>query len=172
MVEFLKKQLRAIASINAVLILFFFTSCNLFENGFVNKLIFEKNVYVRGTTSDSGYINLLENQDYLNQKNSSSNISGILAQYRVTRNATLTDIAVNLYFGENQANVFLGSAYIEKGEIHSEFQNLKIESSWPQLVALIMRNDGFWYSAKGNSPNADVDIEPIRITIYGTFENK
>ena len=45
-----------------------------------------------------------------------------------------------------------------------------MESTYHQLIDLIMTKDAFWYAIQGSTENADVDIEPIRITVYGTFE--
>lgn len=154
----------------AMLPILFFSDCYSTEDKFVHEITFEENAYVRGTTSDAGYVNLLENQDYVANKGSIKEITGVKIQYRVTRNGTPTDITVNFYFGENKADVFLGSAFLAQGETHSEFQNLSMENSYYQMIDLIMRKDAFWYSIQGNTKSADVDIEPVRITIYGTFK--
>ena len=47
--------------------------------------------------------------------------------------------------------------------------NLILDNSYYQLIDLILRNDAFWYSIQGNTDQADVDFEPVRVTIYGTF---
>ena len=45
-----------------------------------------------------------------------------------------------------------------------------MESSYYKMVDLIMKKDAFWYSIRGNTAAADVDFEPVRIIIIGTFD--
>jgi hypothetical protein len=46
---------------------------------------------------------------------------------------------------------------------------LTLDSSYYQLIDRIMQKDAFWYSIQGNTDQADVDFEPVRVTINGTF---
>lgn len=153
-----------------VLTIFFFSGCKTEEITIEHEIIFEDNAYVRGTTSGAGYINLMEHQEWVANRSSIREITGVRIQYRVTRNRTPSDVTVVFYFGESRADVYLGNAILAQGETHAELQDLSLESSSTQLIDLIMRNNAFWYSIQGNTTSADVDIEPVKITIYGTFE--
>lgn len=154
----------------ALLPILMLTGCDLIKSLTKHEIIVEDNAYLRGTTTGEGYVNLMENSDWVAYKSTIKEITIIQIQYRVTRNGTPTDISVDFYFGENKADVFLGNAFLGQGETHSELQNLPMESSYYQLIDLIMRRDAFWYSIQGNTSSADVDFEPVRITISGTFD--
>lgn len=133
-------------------------------------MTFEDNAYIRGTTSGAGYVNLMDHPQWVANRSSIKEVTGVKIQYRVTQNRTPSDVSVVFYFGNNQADVFLTDAFLFQGEIHSDLQNLPVGNSYPQLVDLILRENAFWYRVQGNIPSADVDIEPVRFTIYGTFE--
>jgi hypothetical protein len=153
-----------------VLPIFLFTGCDLIEKMTVHEIIVEDNAYLRGRTSGEGYVNLMDDQFWKTYKSVIKEITEIKIQYRVTRNDTPTDISVDFYFGENQADVFLGNAFLAKGETHSELMTLEPESSYYQLIDLILRKDAFHYAIQGNTNAAFVDFEPVRITISGTFD--
>jgi len=152
--------------------LIFFSGCDLITKMTEHEIVVEDNAYLRGSTSGAGFINLLDNPDWITYKALTKEITKIQIQYRVTRNTMSSDISVDFFFGEDNADTFLGNAYLAKGETHTELQTLEMESSYYQLVDLIMRKDAFWYSIKGNTAAADVDFEPVRITILGTFDVK
>ena len=153
-----------------VILLFLFADCDLIEKLTVHEIIVESNAYLRGKTSGAGYVNLMNNQDWAAYKSVIKEITKITIQYRVTRNNTPADLSVDFYFGEDSADIFPGNAFLAQGETHSELQTLQMESTYYQLVDLIMRKDALLYSIQGNANDADVDFEPVRITIYGTFE--
>ena len=166
----MRKKLDFFILMLTVLPIFIFSGCKSEEITIEHEITFEDNAYVRGTTSGAGYINLMEHQEWVANKSSIKEITGIKIQYRVTRNRTPSDVTVVFYFGESRADVFLGNAYLAQGETHSELKNLPVGNSYSQLIDLIMRNNAFWYSIQGNTSSANVDIEPVKITIYGTFE--
>lgn len=150
--------------------LLFFSGCDLITKLTEHEIIVEDNAYLRGSTSGAGFINLLDNADWRTYKAVIEEITKIQIQYRVTRNTMTSDISVDFFFGEDNADTFLGNAFLSKGETHTELHTLEMESSYYQLVDLIMRKDAFWYSIRGNTAAADVDFEPVRITIFGTFD--
>ncbi len=158
----------------AIAIPFFtFVGCDfmdLFEKLTEHEIIIEENAYLRGTTSASGFINLMDYQVWRENRERIKEITELIIEYKVTRNGSPTDISVNFYFGENQPDIFLGSANLLQGQTHSELVTLPLESSYHQLIELIMLKDSFWYSVLGNTETADIDFSPIRITVRGSFD--
>lgn len=150
--------------------LLLFTGCDLITTLTKHEIVVEDNAYLRGGTSGAGFVNLLDNADWRTYKKLIKEVTKISIQYRVTRNATPSDISVNFFFGEDSTDTFLGNTFLAKGETHTELLTLEMESSYYQLIDLIMRKDSFWYSIHGNTAAADVDFEPVRITIFGTFD--
>ena len=150
--------------------LFLFTGCDLITKLTEHEIVVEDNAYLRGGTSGAGFVNLLDNEDWRTYKKVIKEITKIRIQYRVTRNETPSDISVDFFFGEDSADTFLGNAFLAKGDTQAELHTLEMESSYYQLVDLIMRKDAFWYSIHGNTAAADVDFVPVRISIFGTFD--
>jgi len=150
--------------------LLFFSGCDLITKLTEHEIVVEENAYLRGSTSGAGFVNLMDNADWRTYKAVIKEITKIQLQYRVTRNTMTSDISVDFFFGEDSADTFLGNAYLAKGETYTELQTLEMESSYYQLVDLIMRKDALWYSIRGNTASADVDFEPVRISIFGTFD--
>jgi hypothetical protein len=153
----------------AVFPLFMCVSCEYIEKLTEHEIVAEENAYLRGNTYWAGYINLLENTDWTNYKSLIEEITEVKVEYRVTRNGTPSDITINFYFGETSPDKFLGSAVLTQGVTHTELQILALDNSYFQLIDLILRKDAFWYSIQGNTDQADVDFEPVRVTISGTF---
>lgn len=152
---------------------FTFVGCDfmdLFEKLTEHEIIIEEDVYIRGTTSASGFVNLMDYAVWKENKERIKEITELIIEYRVARNGSSTDISVNFYFGENQPNIFLGSVDLPQGQTNSELVPLPLEPTYQQLIELIMRDDAFWYSVQGNTENADVDLKPIRIIVRGTFD--
>jgi hypothetical protein len=170
--EKVRKREKLFILVIALLPVLFFGGCDIIVSMTAHEIIAEDSAYLRGTTSGAGYINLMENRDWVAYKSSIKEITSIKIEYRVTRNGTTSDISVDFYFGENKADVYLGNAFLAQGETHTELQNLPMEKSYYQLIDLILRNDAFWYSIQGNISSAEVDFEPVRITISGTFDVK
>jgi len=164
------KKHRVAAFLLLVTPLLFLTGCDFITKLTEHEIIVEDSAYLRGVTSGEGYVNLMDNQDWRTYKKVIKEVTKIRIQYRVTRNSTPSDISVDFFFGEDSADTFLGNASLSQGETHTELLTLEMESSYYQLVDLIMRKDAFWYSIHGNTAAADVDFEPVRITIFGTFD--
>ena len=143
--------------------------CDYIEKLTEHEIVAEQNAYLRGNTYWAGFMNLLENEDWNNYKSVIQEITQIKVEYRVTRNGTPSDISIDFYFGENSPDTFLGNAILVQGETHTELQTLILDNSYYQLIDLIMRTDSFWYSIQGSTDLADVDFEPVRVTINGTF---
>ncbi len=164
------RKRRAATFLLLVTPLLLFTGCDFIAKLTEHEIVVEDYAYLRGVTSGEGYVNLLENQEWRTYKKVIKEITKISIQYRVTRNSTPSDISVDFFFGEDRADTFLGNASLSQGETNTELLTLEMESSYYQLVDLIMRKDAFWYSIHGNTAAADVDFEPVRITIFGTFD--
>jgi len=107
---------------------------------------------------------------WANNKDRIDEITSVVIEYRITRNGSPTDLTASFYFGEYVPNVYLGSAQIAQGMTTPGLVTLTLEDSQYQLIDLIMAKDAFWYSIQGNSETADVDFEPVRVTVYGTFD--
>ncbi|MFC2168163.1 hypothetical protein ACFLRW_04190 [Acidobacteriota bacterium] len=150
--------------------LLFVSGCDLITKLTEHEIVVEDNAYLRGKTSGAGFINLMDNADWRTYKKLIKEITKIQIQYRVTRNTSLSDISVNFFFGEDKADTLLGNAYLAKGETQTELHTLEMERSYYELVSLIMRKDSFWYSIRGNTDLANVDFEPVLITVFGTFD--
>jgi hypothetical protein len=144
--------------------------CDLIEELVENEIIFEENVYLKGTTSAQGFVNLMDYGLWRDNKDRIEEVTEVIVEYKVTRNGTPSDITVNLYFGEFSPTTLLSSATLAQGETHSSLVTLQLNDKLPQLLDLILRKDAFWYSVQGNTDAADVDFEPVRITVRGTFE--
>lgn len=153
-----------------VIPLFLFAGCELIQKMTEHEIVVESSAYLRGGTSGAGFVNLMDDEFWRTYKNVIKEITKITIEYRVTRNGTPTDISIDFFFGENRADIFLGNAFLAQGETHSELRTLQMEGSYYQLVDLVMRKDAFWYTIQGNAGAADVDFEPVRITIFGTFD--
>jgi len=152
---------------------FTFIGCDfmdLFEKLTEHEIIIEEDAYIRGTTSASGFVNLLDYEVWNENKERIKEITELKVEYRVTRNSSPTDISVNFYFGENQPNIFLGSVELPQGQTYSDLQTLPLQETYHQLIELIMLKDAFWYSIQGNTETVDVDFQPVRITVRGTFD--
>ncbi len=170
---FMKRKDILAISLAFIIPFFTFVGCDfmdLFEKLTEHEIIIEEDAYLRGTTSASGFVNLLDYEVWNENKERIKEITELKVEYRVTRNGSPTDIAVNFYFGENEPNIFLGSAELPQGQTNPDLVNLPLQESYHQLIELIMLKDAFWYSVQGNSENADVDFEPVRITVQGTFD--
>ena len=154
----------------AEIFIFYFSGCKSEEITIVHEVTYEDNAYIRGTTSGAGYVNLMEQPQWVANRSSIKEVTNIKVQYRVTRNRTPTDVTLVVYFGKSQADIYLGNVFLAQGETHSELKDLAVGNSYPQLIDLILRDNAFWYSVQGNTSSANVDLEPVRITIYGTFE--
>ena len=149
--------------------LFLCVSCEYIEKLTEHEIVAEENAYLRGSTYWAGFMNLLENTEWTNYKSLIEEITQIKVEYRVTRNGTPSDITLQFYFGESSPDTLLGSAFLAQGQTQTELVTLTLENSYHQLIDLIMRKDAFWYSIQGNTDLADVDFEPVRVTINGTF---
>jgi hypothetical protein len=149
--------------------LFLCVSCEYIEKLTEHEIVAEQNAYLRGSTYWAGFMNLMDNPQWANYKSVIQEITQIKVEYRVTRNGSPSDISINFYFGESSPDTLMGNALLTQGETHSELQTLTLDNSYYQLIDLIMRKDAFWYSIQGNTDQADVDFEPVRVTINGTF---
>jgi len=149
--------------------LLLFTGCDLITKFTEHEIVIEDNSYLRGVTSGEDYVNLMDNQYWRTYKKVIKEITKISIQYKVTRNSTPADISVDFFFGEKSADTFLGNASLSQGETHADLFTLEMGNAYYQLVDLIMQKDAFWYSIRGNTAAADVDFEPVRISIFGTF---
>lgn len=143
---------------------------DLFEKLTEHEIIFQEDAYLRGTTSASGFVNLMDYQAWRDNKERIKEITEVKIEYRVARNESPTDVLVNFYFGESQPNVFLGSTLLPQGQTNSDLIPLPLEQTYHQLIELIMLKDSFWYSVQGNTESADVDFKPLKITVSGTFD--
>lgn len=144
-------------------------SCEYLEKLTEHEIVAEENAYLRGSTYWAGFMNLMENTEWASYKSLIEEITEIKVEYRVTRNETPSDLSINFYFGENSPDTFLGNAFLAQGQTGTELQTLTLDQSYYQLIDLIMNNDAFWYSIQGSNDQADVDFEPVRVTITGTF---
>jgi len=149
--------------------LFLCVSCEYIEKLTEHEIVAEENAYLRGSTYWAGFMNLLDNTEWTNYKGLIEEITQIKVEYRVTRNGTPSDITLQFYFGESSPDTLLGSAFLAQGQTQTELVTLTLDNSYHQLIDLIMRKDAFWYSIQGNTDQADVDFEPVRVTINGTF---
>jgi len=153
-----------------ILAVFVNQGCDLIKKLTEHEVIVENNMYLQGTTSSQGYVNLMDYGLWRDNKDRIEEVTEVIVEYKVTRNGTPSDITVNFYFGEFSPNILLGSATLAQGETHSALVTLPLNNNQPQLFDLILRKDAFWYSIQGNTDAADVDFEPVRITVRGTFE--
>ena len=164
-----KKQIFAILLVFALTV-FANQGCDLFEKLTEHEVIIEDNMYLRGTTSAQGFANLMNYGVWRDNKDRIKEVTEVIVEYKVTRNDTPSDITVNFYFGEHTPTSLLGTAALAQGETHSELVTLPLLDSQHQLYDLILRQGAFYYSIQGNTDAADVDFEPVRITVRGTFE--
>jgi hypothetical protein len=153
-----------------ILAVFANQGCDLIEELVENEIIFEENLSLRGTTSSQGFVNLMDYGLWRDNKDRIEEVTEVIVEYKVTRNETPSDITVSFYFGEFSPTTLLGSVTLAQGETHSSLVTLLLNDKLSQLFDLILRKDAFWYSVQGNTDAADVDFEPVRITVRGTFE--
>jgi len=155
-----------------VFFLFVFISpgCDLIDKVTEHEVVFEENMYLQGSTSASGYVNLMDYAVWRNNKDRIKEVTEVIIQYKVTRNGTPTNITVNFYFGEHSATILIGSATLAQGETHSSLVTLPLNNNQYQLYDLALNKGAFWYSIQGNTDAADIDFKPVRITVRGSFE--
>jgi len=153
-----------------LLVVFANHRCDLIEKVTEHEVIIEENMYLRGTTSASGFVNLMEYAIWRDNKDRIKEVTEVIVEYKVTRNGTPTDITVNFYYGEYNPTILVGTATLQQGETHSSLVTLPLLDTQYQMYDLILRKGAFWYSIQGNTDSADVDFEPVRITVRGTFE--
>ncbi len=168
-VDMSKKHILVI-SLTFILVLFANQGCDLVKKLTEHEVIVEDDMYLRGTTSSEGFVNLMDYGLWRDNKDKIKEVTEVIVEYKVTRNGTSSDITVNFYFGEFSPTTLLGTATLAQGETHSNFVTLPLNSNQQQLFDLILRKDAFWYSIQGNTEAADVDFEPVRITVRGSFE--
>lgn len=168
-VDMRKKHILVI-SLTFILAVFANQGCDLVKKLTEHEIIVEDNLYLRGTTSSQGHVNLMDYGLWRDNKDKIKEVTEVIVEYKVARNGTPSDITVNFYFGEFSPTTLLGSASLAQGETHSSFVILPLNDTQHQLYDLILRKDAFWYSIQGNTDAADVDFEPVRITVRGTFE--
>lgn len=166
----MRKKYFLVISAAFILVVFTNSGCDLIEKLTEHEVIIEDNMYLRGTTSAQGFANLMDYGLWRDNKDRIKEVTEVIVEYKVTRNGTPSDITVNFYFGEYTPNILLGTATLAQGETHSELVTLPLLDSQHQLYDLILRTGAFYYSIQGNTDAADVDFEPVRITVRGTFE--
>jgi hypothetical protein len=166
----MKKNQILIPFLVFILAVFTINGCDMIEKLTDHEVIIEANMYLRGTTSAEGFANLMDYGVWRENKDRIKEVTEVIVEYKVTRNGTQGDISVKFYFGEFSANILLGSVTLAEGEAHSSLVTLPLNSNQPQLFNLILNKNAFWYSIQGNTDAADVDFEPVKITVRGTFE--
>lgn len=144
--------------------------CDLIDKLTEHEIVIEENAYLRGTTSAQGFVNLMDYAIWRDNKSRIKEVTEVKIEYRVSRNDSPADVSVNFYFGEDQPNILLGSVFLPQGQTHSDLVPLSLGDSTHQMIDLIMSKDAFWYSAQGTTEASDIDFEPVRITIKGTFD--
>lgn len=168
-VDMRKKHILVI-SLTFILAVFANPGCDLVKKLTEHEIIVENNMYLQGTTSSEGFVNLMDYGLWRDNKDKITEVTEVIVEYKVTRNGTPSDITVKFYFGEFSPTTLLGSTTLAQDETHSSFVTLPLNSNQNQLFDLILRKDAFWYSIQGNTDAADADFEPVRITVRGTFE--
>ncbi|MBN2385023.1 hypothetical protein JXQ70_19280 [bacterium] len=166
----MRKEQHLILVLVIAIATFFSVSCDRMTELSEHQVVFEEDLYLQGTTSAEGFLDLNTEPFWVENKDRIEEITGVTIEYHITRNGSPTDLTANFYFGEYVPNVYLGSAYIAQGATTSGLVTLPLEASQYDLIDLIMTKEAFWYSVQGNSDTADVDFEPVRVTITGTFD--
>jgi len=132
--------------------------------------VFEDDMYLQGTTSAEGFVDLMDYDFWKDNKYRIEDITDIKLEYIITQNNSPTDVTADFYFGENYPDVYLGTIFIAQGSTNPTFVTVPLESTKWDLINLIMDKDEFWYSVQGNTETADIMFQPVRGTIYGTFD--
>jgi hypothetical protein len=166
----MRKKHILVISLTFILAVFTNQGCDMVKKLTEHEIIVEDNMYLRGTTSSQGHVNLMDYGLWRDNKDKIKEVTEVIVEYKVTRNGTPSDITVNFYFGEFSPTTLLGSASLAQGETHSSLVTFPLNDTQHQLYDLILRKDAFWFSIQGNTDAADVDFEPVRITVRGTFE--
>jgi hypothetical protein len=166
----MKYRLTFLAGVLACFFGSLLAGCDQLINYSEHQVVFEDNLYLQGTTSSEGFVNLMDYQFWRDNKSRIHEITEVRIEYRVTRNDSPTDIEAFFFFGESFPDIYLGSAALRQGQTTSSLVTLSLLPSQSQLIDLILKKDAFWYSVQGNSDTADVDFEPVRVTISGTFD--